>query len=50
MQISSVSRSRLTLFTVMTDISGQFRLLRQHKAVQEVRKYSKASLVSSGSL
>ena len=41
--------SRLTLFSTMTDISRHVRVPEQHKAVQVDRKYSKASLVSSGS-
>ena len=41
--------SRLTLLSMMTDINSHFRVPRRHKAVQVVRKYSTASLVSSGS-
>ena len=41
--------SRLTLLSMMTDISSHFKVPRRHKAVQVVRKYSKASLVFSGS-
>ena len=39
--------SRLSLLSMMTDISGHFRVSRRHKAVQVVRKYSKVSLVSA---
>ena len=36
--------SRLSLLSMMTDISGHFRVSWRHKAVQVVRKYSKVSL------
>ena len=39
--------SRLSLLSMMTDISRHFRVSRRHKAVQAVRKYSKVSLVSA---
>ena len=42
--------SRLTLFSMMTDISRYFRIPKWRKAVQVVRKYSTVSVVPSGSL
>ena len=41
--------SRLTLFSMMTDISRYFRIPKWRKAVQVVRKYSTVSVVPSGS-